>query len=90
MFSSHRLDDVFVKSSFGSSLPPLIVAMCANDDSDRGRAALSRSFQQMKARSIRQLNVAKQQIEILVLAKFLCLLHGMGLFHLMPVSAEHS
>ena len=44
----------------------------------------------MKARSIRQLNVAKQQIEILLLAKFLRLLHGMGHFHLMPIPAEHS
>lgn len=90
MFGPHRFNDVFVKSSFGSSLPPLIVPMCADDDSDRGRAAPSRSFQQMKTRSIRQLNVAKQQIEILVLAKLLRLLHGMGHLHLMSIPAEDS
>ena len=90
MFSSHRLDDVFVKSSFGSSLPPLIVSMGADDNADSAWAALTGSFQQMKARPVGEFNVAKQQIEILLLAKFFCLLHCMGHFHLVPISAEHS
>ena len=89
MFSSNRLYNVFLKSCFGSRLPPLVVSVRANDDANRGGTAFARSFQQMKAGSIRQFNIAQQQIEILLLAKFFGVLDGMGHLHLMPVPSEY-
>lgn len=89
MFSSNWLYNVFLKSCFGSGLPPLVVPVRANDDANRGRTTFARSFQQMKAGSIRQFNIAQQQIEIILLAELLCLLRGMGHLHLMPVPSEH-